>query len=120
MPPFLFSRRRLLQLTNGGANSADDAVGGGLIGLEAEQFDWMLEYMRAKNDAIGFVTNIAKQQCVVGVHGTNVRPGRLMRYERVVMPIQYGNHSGAQYRLHGASLSSRDADCEEALPVAPS
>lgn len=54
----------------------------------------MLEHMRAKDDAIGFVADIAKQKYAVGVHGVDVGPGRLVRQQRVVMSIQDGDCCG--------------------------
>lgn len=114
---FLFVRE--LQFANGGANAANDEVGRGLVGSEAEQFDWMIESVGAKDDAIGFVADIAKGHCVGDVHRIDVGPGRLMGHERVVVSVNDGNHSGAEGRLHWAGLGGCDAHGEETLPIAP-
>lgn len=75
--------------------------------------------MRPEYDAICFVADVPKCNCVENIYRIDVWIGRLVRRKGVVVPINDGDHASAKNRLHGFCLRGCDAHGDEALPFAP-
>lgn len=102
----------------GEADTADDEIGGHLVGAEREQLHGIVELDRPEDEAIVFKLDDPELQRVADAHREDGWLRRLIGDGRVVVAIDDRDGVGRQYGLHARSLLPCKTHGDEARPSA--